>query len=117
MTIHTLISRIEKLEIENKIIRKEMEVFQEEIFILKGKNAEREIKTQKARSVLEHLCKMYGFSVNKIVGLGRQRELVNERFIIANELHDMGYSNALIGRLMNRDHTSIAHLLNRGIKE
>lgn len=58
----------------------------------------------------EELCAETGFSKNNILSRRRNRELVDARQLIAAKLHGYGLSFGAIGRVMNRDHTSIMHL-------
>jgi len=58
--------------------------------------------------------------VRKSALLGRRREapLVDERQRLAKLMRGLGYSYPAIGKAMNRDHTSIIHLVkNRKQKE
>ena len=65
---------------------------------------------------IEHLAEGYGYTVADILGPKRHRHLVSVRRLCALMLRDKGYSTTEIGRIMNRDHSTIVHALNKDTK-
>ena len=63
--------------------------------------------------VLQGSADWVGVSVEAMLGPRRFQELVKARRIAAVALRIMGYSYPEIASLMDRDHTSIMHLVNR----
>lgn len=65
-----------------------------------------------AREIISAICETHGVSVDQVLGDSHKPHLVRIRAIIAHVLHgERGLSKAAIGRLMDRDHTSIINLL------
>lgn len=63
-----------------------------------------------------NLCKEAGhgpLKIAQILGVRRDRDLVQARAAIACQLRNDGYSLKRIGEAMNRDHTSILYLINK----
>ncbi len=61
---------------------------------------------------LLEICNKFGFDLKKIQSNLRSRELVKQRFCIAHHLyndHNLTYSQ--IGRLLNRDHTTVMNMV------
>ncbi len=69
-----------------------------------------------AKSYLAYLCKEYGFDINLVKCRRRDRSLVDSRVVIALKMRGAGYSYPIIGMAMDRDHTSIMHLVKRGVR-
>jgi chromosomal replication initiation ATPase DnaA len=65
---------------------------------------------------IEHLAEGYGYTVADILGPKRHRHLVFVRNLCVFMLRNKGYSTTEIGRIMNRDHSTIVHALNKGDK-
>jgi chromosomal replication initiation ATPase DnaA len=65
---------------------------------------------------IEHLAEGYGYTVADILGPKRRRHLVSVRNRCVFMLRDKGYSTTEIGRIMNRDHSTIVHALNKDTK-
>jgi chromosomal replication initiator protein len=63
-----------------------------------------------------HLAEGYGYTVADILGPSRHRHLVSVRNRCVFMLRDKGYSTTEIGRIMNRDHSTIVHALNKDTK-
>ena len=65
---------------------------------------------------IAHLAEGYGYTVADILGQKRYRHLVFVRRLCILMLREKGYSTTEIGRIMNRDHSTIVHALNKGDK-
>lgn len=52
-----------------------------------------------------------GVEVEDLKGRSHRRELVTVRRIFAKRAHSEGFSSPAIGRMINRHHTTILHLL------
>ena len=63
----------------------------------------------KTRSLVIPVLKKYGIDWKTIVGHRRFQHMTMPRFEIYTVLRDNGYSSAKIGRICNRDHTSILY--------
>jgi chromosomal replication initiation ATPase DnaA len=57
------------------------------------------------------ISRQYKITTATLLGESRARHIVSARREVAEHLHDQGLSSVQIGRLLNRDHTSILHLL------
>ena len=60
---------------------------------------------------IEAIAKVYGYTVDDILGKSKLKALVAVRRQCVNMLHEKGYSTTEIGRIMNRDHSTIVHSL------
>jgi chromosomal replication initiation ATPase DnaA len=58
----------------------------------------------------------HGYTLNDILGHCRTKPLVAVRLECIKTFRDRGLSTPQIGRIMNRDHTTIVHALNKGAK-
>lgn len=65
---------------------------------------------------IENIAQGYGYTVADILGPKRRRHLVSVRNLCVFMLRDKGYSTTEIGRIMNRDHSTIVHALNKVAK-
>jgi len=63
--------------------------------------------------VLKKVSEDHGVSVYDVTGRCRKSELVDMRCVIASVLHKLGQSESAIGRLLERDHTTVINLLIR----
>jgi chromosomal replication initiator protein len=63
--------------------------------------------------VLENIAEEYGVSVEEITGPRRSPYIYNARIAAIRDLKSIGMSSVEIGRLLNRDHTTILHALKR----
>lgn len=61
---------------------------------------------------IEAIAKVYGYTVDDILGKSKLKALVAVRRQCVNMLREKGYSTTEIGRIMNRDHSTICHALN-----
>jgi chromosomal replication initiator protein len=59
------------------------------------------------------IAQPYGYSVEDIIGKSRRKKLVAVRRLCILALRAKGYSTTEIGRIMNRDHSTICHALNK----
>lgn len=66
--------------------------------------------------VVEEVAKDHGVTAVALLGPGRARKLVQARADLAGRLDDKGLSSSEIGLILNRDHTSVLHLLGRTTK-
>ncbi|HEX4620190.1 MAG TPA: helix-turn-helix domain-containing protein, partial [Myxococcaceae bacterium] len=76
--------------------------------------AARALATRRREEMRQHmglLCETAGFTMDQVRGKGRQPDLVEMRRILVRFLHDRGLTLNQIGEHLNRDHTSIHHLL------
>ena len=64
------------------------------------------------KSYLRHV-KNSDYTFAQLNGCQRSSDLVDERQRIAKELKKEGYSFPAIGKAMDRDHSSILHLVNK----
>lgn len=69
--------------------------------------------TMEATAVFERISRQTGISMNELLGESRQRYIIEARDKIIFILHGKGYSAAKIGRLMQRDHSSILNSLSK----
>lgn len=65
---------------------------------------------------IEHLAEGYGYTVEDMLGKSRFKRVVAVRRLCVLMLREKGYSTTEIGRIMNRDHSTIVHALNKDIK-
>jgi chromosomal replication initiation ATPase DnaA len=62
------------------------------------------------------LAEKHGYTVEDILGRSRHKKLVAVRLWCVLMLRHKGYSTTEIGRIMNRDHSTIVHALNKEVK-
>jgi len=60
---------------------------------------------------IEAIAKKYGFTAEDILGKKRYKMLVKVRRKCVVMLREKGYSTTEIGRIMQRDHSTIVHSL------
>lgn len=63
--------------------------------------------------IIKEIADKYGVKVVSILSRNRKRELVNIRAEIAVLLSEQGLSSTQIGKLLNRNHTTVLHWLGR----
>lgn len=68
---------------------------------------------QSAEKFMDGLCHTYGYNIDVIKSRRKPAYLVEKRAIVAQRLREQGFSLSVIGIVMNRDHTSILHLVNK----
>lgn len=59
----------------------------------------------------EALCKQNHCKINEILSRRMERYVVDQRRVVAKKLRDKGYSYPQIGKVMNKDHTSIMYMV------
>ncbi len=64
-------------------------------------------------SLLVDMAKRNHVSVRKIRGMSREGRLIEFRRDFARLADEEGYSSPVIGRALNRDHTTVLHHLGR----
>ena len=65
---------------------------------------------------IAHLAEGYGYTVEDMLGRLRFKRVVAVRRLCILMLREKGYSTTEIGRIMNRDHSTIVHALNKDTK-
>jgi chromosomal replication initiator protein len=68
---------------------------------------------EKNLAFIDAIAQQHGYSVEDIIGKSRRKKLVAVRRICVIMLRLQGYSTTEIGRIMNRDHSTICHALNK----
>ena len=58
------------------------------------------------------IAQEYGYTVDDVLGYSKPKELVKIRRLCVVMLREKGYSTTEIGRIMQRDHSTICHALN-----
>ena len=69
--------------------------------------------TSRATIVMKRICELRGISVAKVKSQDRHRNIVMVRAEIVRYLRKLRYSMPKIGQAMNRDHTSVLHILRK----
>lgn len=69
------------------------------------------MSTAEATAVCEQISRQTGIPMEELLGESRQRYIIEARDKVIFMLHRKGYSAAKIGRMMQRDHSSILHSL------
>jgi chromosomal replication initiator protein len=62
------------------------------------------------------IAEPYYYTVEDILGPSRFKRLVYVRRLCVSMLRQKGYSTTEIGRIMNRDHSTIVNSLKSGVK-
>jgi chromosomal replication initiation ATPase DnaA len=76
------------------------------------------IPLTRAQKTMRMTCERFNITKEQLIGPCRRVHLVDARQFVAVRLHrDFGLSTTAIGRLLNRDHSSIIHLLRRSKRE
>ena len=68
---------------------------------------------EKIHVAIGDIAEPHGYTVEDILGKSRMKHLVSVRRLCVLMLRGRGYSTPEIGRLMNRDHSTIVHALNK----
>ena len=55
----------------------------------------------------------YGYTIYEVQSRQRNTRLVNCKVEIARMLRDKGYSYPVIGKVLNKDHTTIMHYIKK----
>ena len=62
---------------------------------------------------IDAIAELHGYTLADILGKRKQRPLVEVRRKCVVRLRSFGYSTTEIGRIMNRDHSTIVHSLQK----
>lgn len=68
---------------------------------------------EKNHAFIDAIAQNHGYTAEDILGKARHKRLVAVRRICILMLRTQGYSTTEIGRIMNRDHSTICHALNK----
>ena len=66
---------------------------------------------------IDAIAEMYNYTLADILGKGKTKALVKVRRKCVVMLREKGYSTTEIGRIMNRDHSTIIHSLQKSKAE
>jgi chromosomal replication initiation ATPase DnaA len=71
--------------------------------------------TPKERNLAEMdaIAELYGYTVEDILGKSKVGPLMKVRRMCVLRMRNKGYSTLAIGRIMNRDHSTIVHSLQK----
>jgi chromosomal replication initiation ATPase DnaA len=70
---------------------------------------------EKIHAAIGDIAQQHGYTVEDILGKSRMKHLVAVRRLCILMLRERAYSTTEIGRLMDRDHSTIAHALNKPV--
>jgi chromosomal replication initiation ATPase DnaA len=62
---------------------------------------------------MDAIAELYGYTLADILGRSKPKPLVEVRRKCVVRLREKGYSTTEIGRIMNRDHSTIVHSLQK----
>ncbi len=62
---------------------------------------------------IDAIAELYGYTAEDILGKSKLKKLVEVRRKCVVWMRGKGYSTTEIGRIMNRDHTTIVHALQK----
>lgn len=68
---------------------------------------------EKNLAEIDAIAELYGYTLEDILGKSKLKELVAVRRKCVVWLRGKGYSTTEIGRIMNRDHSTIVHSLQK----
>jgi len=68
---------------------------------------------QKNLNDIAEIAEEHGYTIHDILGPSRLMHLVSVRRKCMVMLREKGYSTTEIGRIMNRDHTTVVHSLKK----
>ena len=66
---------------------------------------------------IDAIAELHGYTVEDILGRSRPKQLVEVRRKCVVRMRSKGYSTTEIGRIMNRDHSTIVHSLQKMAQE
>lgn len=72
---------------------------------------------EKNHLLIDAIAQEHGYTVDDIIGKLRFKRVVAVRRLCILALREKGYSTTEIGRIMNRDHSTICHALNKVLKK
>ncbi len=67
----------------------------------------------RAMSIVASVGRDFGLSLEDMIGAGRNRHMAKARFIAYRLLRNLGLSTPHIGRILDKDHTTVMHGLQR----
>ena len=70
---------------------------------------------EKNLTAIDAIAREHGYTVEDILGKSRLKRLVHVRRLCVLMLREKGYSTTEIGRVMDRDHSTIVHALNKPV--
>lgn len=70
------------------------------------------LRRERSDEVTHAVCRMFGLMPMQIIALGRKPTVVTARTFVAMLLRIDGYMVVEIGQAINRNHTTVCHLLN-----
>jgi len=70
---------------------------------------------EKNLAAIDTIAQEHGYTVEDILGKSRTKHLVHVRRLCVLMLREKGYSTTEIGRVMDRDHSTIVHALNKPV--
>lgn len=68
-------------------------------------------------TIIDHVASEYGHDRNDVLGPRKFKVLIEIRSHCIKLFREQGYSTTEIGRIMNRDHTTIVHALQKMAKQ
>ena len=68
---------------------------------------------ERTHAEIDAIAQEHGYTVEDILGPSRLKRLVAVRRLCILMIRDRGFSTTEIGRIMNRDHSTIVHALNK----
>lgn len=68
---------------------------------------------EKNHALIATIAESFGYTLADVIGPRRQKKLVAVRLVCIQMLRTQGFSTTEIGRIMNRDHSTICHALNK----
>jgi chromosomal replication initiation ATPase DnaA len=68
------------------------------------------------KEILAECCGLFAISMHDLLGPGRFVSITPARFALYKALSARGWSRAQIGRLLNRDRSTVAHGISRAEK-
>ena len=68
---------------------------------------------ERTHAEIDAIAQEHGYTVEDILGPSRLKRLVAVRRLCILMFRDRGFSTTEIGRIMNRDHSTIVHALNK----
>lgn len=66
-------------------------------------------ETISPNEIISDVCAALGITLKDLQSKRKTSELVTARFYIANKLREAQFALSVIGKLLNRDHTSVMH--------
>lgn len=68
-------------------------------------------------TIIDHIASDYGYDRTEVLGPRKFKELIEIRHHCIKLFREQGFSTTEIGRIMNRDHTTIVHALQKMAKQ